>query len=215
MENNFANNLKHIRIEKGLTQQQLANKLGRDYSTIGKWELGQRTPVMNDIMKLSEVLDVPLIDLISTQYKNFDDVKQSNSILIAVYGIIRAGVPLEAQQDITDYIDIPKSWLKGGREYFALKISGDSMMPKYSPGDIVIFEKCYDKTRYNNKDCVVMVNSSDATFKTVVVEDTGILLTPINMNNTDMFMPKFYTEKQVKELPINILGFAVERRTKI
>ena len=35
----------------------------------------------------------------------------------------------------TRYVDIPKDWLKGGKKYYGLRISGDSMAPKYNESD--------------------------------------------------------------------------------
>lgn len=64
MENNFANNLRHLRIQSGMTQEELANKLGKDYSTIGKWELGQRSPVMTDVIRISDLFNISLEKLI-------------------------------------------------------------------------------------------------------------------------------------------------------
>jgi transcriptional regulator with XRE-family HTH domain len=60
MENNFATNLKHLRIQSGMTQEELAKKLGKDYSTIGKWELGQRSPIMTDVIRISQLFNVSL-----------------------------------------------------------------------------------------------------------------------------------------------------------
>lgn len=80
MDNNFAFNLKHIRQEKGLTQEQLGKLMNKDYSTIGKWENGTRSPIMEDVMKLSDVLNVDIKDLIeknfySSDNKSFDDLE--------------------------------------------------------------------------------------------------------------------------------------------
>lgn len=64
MESCFSKNIKHIRMNKGMTQLEFAKKIGKDYSTIGKWELGLRTPPMKDIVKIAEVFDVPLDELL-------------------------------------------------------------------------------------------------------------------------------------------------------
>lgn len=64
MKNYFTENLKFLRIQKGLTQDELAKKMDKDYSTIGKWELGQRNPIMSDIIKLSEIFNVSVQDLV-------------------------------------------------------------------------------------------------------------------------------------------------------
>lgn len=66
MNNNFASNLKHLRIQSGMTQEELAKKLDKDYSTIGKWELGQRSPIMVDVIKVSELFNVSLEKLINS-----------------------------------------------------------------------------------------------------------------------------------------------------
>ncbi len=65
MENNFANNLKHLRIQNGMTQQELGKILDKDYSTIGKWELGQRSPIMEDVIKIADFFNISLQELIS------------------------------------------------------------------------------------------------------------------------------------------------------
>ena len=86
MNNNFAFNLKHIRQEKGLTQEQLGKLMNKDYSTIGKWENGTRSPIMEDVLKLSDILNVDIKDLIDKDYnkepnKTFDklDILYSKS----------------------------------------------------------------------------------------------------------------------------------------
>ena len=66
MENNFANNLRHLRIQSGMTQEELAKKLDKDYSTIGKWELGQRSPIMTDVIRVAELFDISLEKLIGS-----------------------------------------------------------------------------------------------------------------------------------------------------
>jgi len=65
MENYFSANLKYLRLKRKLTQTQLAKKLDKDYSTIGKWELGQRSPIMLDVLKIADFFDIPLEKLIN------------------------------------------------------------------------------------------------------------------------------------------------------
>ncbi len=78
MNNNFASNLKHLRIQSGMTQEELAKKLEKDYSTIGKWELGQRSPIMIDVIKVSELFNVSLETLINGSVIN-DKNQEKNS----------------------------------------------------------------------------------------------------------------------------------------
>lgn len=79
MNNNFSFNLKHIRQEKGLTQEQLGKLMNKDYSTIGKWENGTRSPIMEDVIKLSDILNVDIKDLIESNFysenNKFDELE--------------------------------------------------------------------------------------------------------------------------------------------
>lgn len=69
MNNFFNTNLKHLRITAGLTQEDLGKKLDKDYSTIGKWELGQRSPIMEDVLKVAELFNVELNELLLTDLR--------------------------------------------------------------------------------------------------------------------------------------------------
>ena len=73
MDNNFAFNLKHLRQEKGLTQEQLGKMMDKDYSTIGKWENGTRSPIMEDVIKLSNLFNVDIRDLIDKDYNTLNN----------------------------------------------------------------------------------------------------------------------------------------------
>lgn len=54
----FANRLKDLRTEKGLTQMQLAFDTHLSKSAIAFWELGQRVPNANAIVTLARYFDV-------------------------------------------------------------------------------------------------------------------------------------------------------------
>lgn len=214
MENNFATNLKHLRIQSGMTQEELAKKMDKDYSTIGKWELGQRSPIMTDVIKIADIFQVSLEKLIGSSmiYDNAEVVDINSDIVkIPVYGTIKAGIPIESQSDIIDYIDIPKEWTRGDKKFYALKISGDSMFPKYNENDLVIFEQNEDKEAYNGKDCAVMINGTESTFKKVLLNEQGIVLQPYN-TAYDIMM---YSNEQIEQLPIKVVGIAREKRTKL
>lgn len=150
------------------------------------------------------------------QFDNAEIINFSpDTIQIPVLGTIKAGIAIEAQQDILEYIDIPKEWTMGGKNYYGLKISGDSMYPKYNENDIVIFEQVVDYTIANNKDCAVMINGYDATFKNVTISEAGITLVPLNLNNQDNYLPTFYNNEQIENLPVRIIGIAKEKRTRL
>ena len=220
MTNFFASNLKKIREERGLSQSKLASLAGVNQTTIDRWENKEIAPSIDNVEDLANALNISLPDLLGRDLR-FDNatyikpiVDDNNMIKIPVLGVIKAGIPIEAQQDILEYIEIPKTWLRGGKQFYGLKISGDSMFPKYQENDIVVFEdsRNYDIHSAINKDCAVMVNGNDATFKKVLLNSDGITLIPYNTGSYDI---KMYSSDDIINKPIKIIGIAREKRTKV
>lgn len=81
MKNNFPSNLKYLRNINGMTQEDLAKKMNKDYSTIGKWELGQRNPIMADILKLSDIFNIAVQDLVEKDLKLQNEPKDQFEVL--------------------------------------------------------------------------------------------------------------------------------------
>lgn len=213
----IGNKIRELREKQNLTQEELAEYLNTTSQTVSRYEIGDRKTNQDILYKLAEYFKVSINDFFPPL--SFDNGKlmeiDSDTIQIPVLGTIKAGIAIEAQQDILEYIDIPKSWLKGGKSFYGLKIRGDSMFPKYNENDIVIFEQTKDYTIANNKDCAVMVNGYDATFKNVTINDNGITLVPLNLNNSDGYKPTFYNKEEIEKLPVRIIGVAREKRTKL
>ena len=55
----FSNRLRTIRVESGLTQQQLANELGVSVAALSYYETGRRIPDIVFLSKLSEYFIIP------------------------------------------------------------------------------------------------------------------------------------------------------------
>ena len=60
----FSENLKILRKQKGLTQETLAIKLHITRQTISKWEKGLSVPDAEQLVRLAEVLEVPITQLL-------------------------------------------------------------------------------------------------------------------------------------------------------
>lgn len=213
----IGNKIREFREKRNLTQEEIAEYLDTTAQTISRYEIGDRKTNQDILFKLAEYFKVSINDFFPPL--SFDNgtliEPESDTVQIPVLGTIKAGIAIEAQQDVIEYIDIPKDWVKGGKMFYGLKISGDSMYPKYSENDIVIFEQTEDYTIANNKDCAVMVNGFDATFKNVTISDSGITLVPFNLNNSDGYQPTFYNKEQISSLPVKIIGIAREKRTRL
>ena len=66
MSKSFADTLKLIRTEQGLSQQQLADKLFVDRSSIANWESGRRIPNALLITRIAETLGVDIGTLMTS-----------------------------------------------------------------------------------------------------------------------------------------------------
>lgn len=213
----IGNKIRTFRQSKNITQEELAEFLGVTTQAVSRYELGDRKTDNDILFKLSDYFNVSINDFFPPiNYDNASPFELPKRIVkIPVLGTIKAGVAIEAQQDILEYVDIPEEWTRGGKQFYGLKISGDSMYPKYNENDIVIFEQNDDFELANKKDCAIMVNGFDATFKNVTISNTGITLVPLNLNNQDGYQPTFYSMEQIEELPVRIIGIAREKRTRL
>lgn len=213
--------IKEKRIKKNYSLEDVVNKLNNIITrqSLYRYENNEARMKNNIFKKICLALDENPADVweeINSRFLitlNFDNAEltdiSSNTTKIPVLGFIKAGIPIEAQENIIDYIDIPSEWTKGNKKYYGLKIDGDSMKPNYNENDIVIFLQTNEIQ--NGKDCAVMVNCTECTFKKVYVTDQGLILQPYN----NQYEPMIFTKKQVEELPIRIVGIAVEKRTKL
>lgn len=216
--------IKKIIIEKYGSIRQFSIKINIPYTTVDTiLKRGIDNSNVGNVIKMCKALNLSIDNLIDNKEIisniEFDNATHidisSDTIQIPVLGTIKAGIAIETQEDILEYIDIPKIWTKGQKTFYGLRISGDSMFPKYQEKDIVIFEKIDTIDGVNKKDCAVMVNGFDATFKNVTINENGITLVPLNLNNQDNYQPTFYNKEQIEQLPIKIIGIAREKRTRL
>lgn len=204
----LGNKIKTLRKNRNLTQTDLANELNSQFNLkvdrvmVSKWETGFQTPVMYTVTCIAKVLGV------SVDYLSGDKATDGGSgIKIPVLGYVKAGIPIEAVEEIIDYEEISKELADKG-EHFALRIKGDSMEPKISDGDVVIVRK--QEAVENGQIAVVLVNGDDATVKKFFRNDNGIKLVSTNPS----YDPFFYTPEEVDSLPVRVIGRVIELRSK-
>ena len=77
MKNQFADNLKRIRKENNLSQEQLADELGVSRQAISKWESGVAYPEMDKIIALCDKFNLNIDDLLHNDIKEINNEKES------------------------------------------------------------------------------------------------------------------------------------------
>ena len=206
-KNIFSKNLKKYMNEYNINNRELSNVVGVSESTVGKWLLKKTIPRMGIIEKLANYFNIEKSDLLEEKEEN--SPQQSVGIRIPVLGRVAAGIPLEAIQSIDDWEEISPQMAKGG-DFFALKINGESMHPEIKNGDTVIVKKQSDID--SGDIAIVLINGNDATCKQIQKQQTGITLIGYNVG---VYSPTFYTNEEIENLPIVILGKVVEVRRKL
>lgn len=198
-----ARNIRRIAYEHHRTQADISRDLKIPQATVSTWMNGQRMPRMDKIEILCNYFQVSRADIMEEEPEEKED-----AVWIPVYGEVAAGVPLEMIEDIRDKEQITADMLRGGKQYFALTIRGDSMQPRMMDGDVVIVLRQDDA---ESGDVVIAtVNGDSATCKRLRKYRDGIELISFN----PAYEPKFFTNKEVIKIPVRILGKVVELRGK-
>lgn len=171
--------LKHIREELGLTQQQLAEALHTTRVSVARYEAGMR--------RIPGVVSVVLNQL-------------RRKTVVPMAGLVAAGSPIEPVPQ-SELVDVPPSMLRSG-ETFALKVKGESMKDDgILPGDLVVVHK--QGTAKNGQTVVALVNG-EATIKTYIKKDAHIELRPANeMMQPIMVSPS--DEFQIEGIVIGVI----------
>ena len=84
------------------------------------------------------------------------------------------------------------------------------MLPDFRNGDTVIVRLQDDVE--SGEIAIVMVNGGEATCKRIEKNTNGVTLIPLN---TDEYSSKSYTNAEIEELPVKILGKVIELRRVI
>lgn len=206
----IANRIRLALDMRGMKQSELVEKTKIGKSSISTYLSGSYEPKQKNIYKIATALDVDEAWLmgfdVPIDRKNIS-VVSGKGIKIPVLGRVPAGIPLEAVEDIIDYEEIPEEMSKTG-EFFGLQIKGNSMEPRICEGDVVIVKKQDDA---ESGDLVIaMVNGNEATCKRLMKYKEGIRLIPSN----PVYEPLYFSNEEINEKPVKIIGKVVENRQK-
>lgn len=205
----FGKRLKQIRKEQGYTLDSLSNEYnkifdaGLNKGTLSKYENEKQEPMISVVNNLATLLNINTDYLLGKT----DNPNKEKGIRIPVLGSVPAGVPIEAIEDIIDYEEIDSVTASKG-EYFGLKVKGSSMEPRICEGDVLIVKKQDDCE--SGDIAIVMVNGNDATVKRLMKYADGIRLLP----NNPAFEPMYFTNEEIINKPVKIIGKVVENRQK-
>ena len=106
------------------------------------------------------------------------DSHDDDIVEIQVLGRVAAGLPLFAEEHVSDTVRVDRGLLKGGREVFGLRVHGDSMIDAgILNGDYIFVRKQLTASR---GDIVVALIGDEATVKYYFPEKDYVRFQPAN-----------------------------------
>ena len=165
----FGSKLRELRKQAGLSQEELAKKLGVSKSTIGMYEQGQRKKPQSDVVlkKIADYFSVSLDYLMGYEGRGGtgSDMRRFNlrpieTKKIPILGSIPCGEPRMCEQDYETFIEVSESI----NADFCLTAHGDSMInARILDGDVVFIRE--QSTVENGEIAAVIVNDNEVTLK--------------------------------------------------
>lgn len=199
---NFSDMLGYLRRRENLSQKELAKMAGVSRSTIGMYEAGEREPSFETLETFADIFNVNMDTLIGKPLLEYALPSNIKKLLemkkVPLVGQIACGTPILAEENITDYVDLPGHI----RADYALTCKGDSMINAgIRDGDIVYIRK--QEEVENGQIAAVIVGDDEATLKRFYLVD-GIVT--LNAENP-AYEPKIYVGEEATR--IHVIGLAV------
>lgn len=159
-----------------------------------------------EVPPISELSNFELVEL----YKKMasDELAADSSASapkIPVLGVVPCGEPIEAIEDIIEWIEVVPSQAKN---HFGLIAKGDSMAPFILDGDILVVK--HSPVVDSGKIAIVKVNGDEATCKRLVINDSGLTLVP----NNPMYQTLTFSPAEIADKPVAVIGEVVEIRRR-
>ncbi len=174
----FAKNLQYYMKLNNKTRNDVCRDLEIPYSTFTDWCNANIYPRIDKIQLLANYFGIQKSDLVENKEKSKTDALGNPVVSLPLIGTVKAGYNYLAQENWVGTVDVETSLVGDGKDYFALKVKGDSMAPVFIENDIVIIKKQNDCE--NNEFAVVIINGDEGTLKKIKKTDSGIILQPLN-----------------------------------
>ncbi|MBQ0097377.1 MAG: LexA family transcriptional regulator [Oscillospiraceae bacterium] len=186
-------NIQKLLNSQGKSQSELTEYLNIKKSIYSDWKSGRLSSYNKYLPQIAEFFGVS-VDYLVNGKDDFAPRITSDYVTFPVIGEVGAGYSIPAVEDWSgDTVDIPLSYLKGRQkeEFFVLKVTGDSMYPKYQDGDKVLVLR-QSTLNHSGQVGVIVYDGDIGTLKRIeyAVGEDWLRLVPINPN---------YPPKKIKD----------------
>lgn len=186
----FSDNLRRIRFERHMTQDEFAEMLGTTKQNISRYESGAVSPKITTAEIMAEKLGITLSELNGEDDHlplSLRPIKSIPRYTVPMMGAVAGGEPIY-DKEVDVYVDSPVDC------DVALTVRGDSMAPMYRDGDVV-----YIKLRdvVPEGAVAVVLLDDEAALKYVYYRETGLTLLPENKEYMPIY-PEFADYDRVR-----------------
>ncbi|HEY3228490.1 MAG TPA: helix-turn-helix transcriptional regulator [Roseiflexaceae bacterium] len=128
--------LRDARLQVVLTQDELARALGLDRSTVAKWETGQRSMTVENLIRAAAVLEIPPQQLLIAPSGDRPVVRSLSEVIIQHQAVQTIAQTLEQRPDaIPAVVAALKRWAQSGQA--PSESSAEDLHGSYSARTIV------------------------------------------------------------------------------
>lgn len=197
------NRIKLLRLNHNMTQEELCKVINISQASLSGYENGKYEPDNKTLIQLAAYFNVSIDYLLG-----YDTMHVSSSTKsIPVFRFVTSQEFDENADEILKYEEISKSMADKG-DYIGLQMLGDSMEPRIQDGDTIIVRR---QSQFENGDiAALLIGNEKATIKKLYRHENGIILIPLNPK----YNPAEYTNEEMKNLPVTVIGKAIELRGK-
>ena len=111
IKNNFARNVKDLRVSRKLSQIQLGEQLSYSSKTVSKWEKGEFLPDIIVLKMIADFFQIGVDDLISDKNVVRKSFRRRNRLLITIVSSLLAFFIAAIVFYILTLVNVPKAWI--------------------------------------------------------------------------------------------------------
>lgn len=201
--NIIADKIKTLCKNRGITMVQFESDCGLSHGYVRTLDRQNSVPSVERLTKIANYFGVSTDFLLGKK-----EIQKSNGVTIPLVGRVAAGIPIDAVENIIGQEEISAQLAKTG-EFFALRISGDSMSPFIMDGDVVVVRQQNDAE--SGEVVIALINGHDGVCKKLKKMDSGIMLLSLNT----AYEPMVFTHAEIDTTPVQILGKVIEIRRSL
>lgn len=174
-------NIKRLREQRGLTQEELGKMIDVSRSTITQWERWWTTPRMGNVQLLAGALGVSTADIIADELPPSNAIKPATAkpAYAPLLGRVHAGKAQEPDV-LQDAVPVPYEIIKRHPQGYFLQVEGDCMDNVYPEGCYILIDP--EQRPSNGSIAVVSIDGADYVMRRLYRGANTLILSPDSHN---------------------------------